>query len=109
MEKSISLLPDEIKLKIYNDYFHPKHKFKEIINVLKTSECQHLYYKILMPHIKYMFLNDKILLHYMIKHGDNYNFNIVYENNVIKKKKMYTLFDDKFNSFALEWLMYVYH
>jgi hypothetical protein len=112
LEENIGLLPDSIKLEIYDDYFGPKVKFKEMIKLLKSTECQQLEvsgYEKLSVYIKEMLTEDKPFLEYTIKHGVEYLFNNVYHDAVIKGEKHFKLITCPYQSFALAWMFYLYH
>jgi hypothetical protein len=112
LEENIGLLPDIIKLQIYNDHFYPKFKFKEMIELLESTECQQLKGSEcikLSVYIKEMLTEDKLFLEYTLKHGVEYRFNIVYNEAVIKGEKHFKLFTCPYKSFALAWIHYLYY
>jgi len=106
----LELLPDDIKLKIYDDYFSPQIKFKAMMKLINSIECQQLNnYKELSVFIKDMLTVDYDFLNYALHRGFENHFNTVYNEAIINNKQHFVLFTCPYESFALAWLFYLYH
>lgn len=118
MDKKFTLLPDDLKRKIYMDYFKAGIDIQDLCNnlieILQSSSCQRLEIELVVP-ILTKILDDKLAIEYLYnnycyteKHYSKNIFKLLYDQLVINKKKNFvnlSLVDD----FALSWLFYMYH
>jgi hypothetical protein len=97
---------------MYDDYFHPRHRFDKMIDILKSEECKTLKggYEKLGVYLEEMFeTHDVDLLLYTLKHGKKYDFDIVYKHIMIKRTRFFTGLKNKYEDWAMYWLCSLYH
>ena len=105
LEKHISALPEEIKRKIYKEYFEPTILYDKYIFILysEPSTClQTAELKNFLPTI----LAKKDTLHYILFQCDV--FRETYNNHKINKKKTFRLMSNG-ESFSAEILICLFH
>ena len=99
----IDNLPDDVKQKIYYDYFDIAFKYERVIKIFKrTSELTSKSSEILSRYVKKI-LNDEDLKKYMLCHC--VSFNNVYQYNDYGFK----FFENENERFALAWMWNEYH
>jgi hypothetical protein len=105
LEDRINNLPNDLKRKIYYDYFDSIYVYhSKVIEELNTNDCQRLStirLKCMIPII----LNNNSLTNYFIL--NNYVFKKLYYEHLDNKKTFKLM--NKIDSFALAWLYYLYH
>jgi hypothetical protein len=105
----ISRLPEDILRRIYDDHFHPRHRFDKIIKAMKNDSCTGEY-ELLSGHLEEMFeTQDVDLLLYLLKHGKKYYFDIVYKETIIKQKRFFANFHNKYEDWAMCWIFRFCH
>lgn len=105
MSDIISQLPEDIQRKIYTDHFETTLIYDEIQTILNSPESMHLEYIPLSEKILYIF-SKPLLVKYLLKYDPI--FCLLLDTHVIQKKKSFKLLSP-IHSFALAWLMYLYH
>lgn len=101
-----SEFPDELKLTIFNEHFKYNLKYDNLIQILNSETSQKLNISLLLPYIQENILNDKNYISFLIKINDT--FKNIYTSHFINHKKTFILMNIN-ESFALSWLMYLYH
>lgn len=101
-----SEFPDELKLTIFNDHFKYNLKYNDLTQILNSDTCQKLDIKLLLPYIQKNILNDQEYISFLLK--INNVFKNIYTQHYINHKKNFKLMNVN-ESFALSWLMYLYH
>jgi len=105
LEERIDNLPEDLKKKIYIDYFGSIYIFNKFINErLKMIESVKLNYCKIINIIPFI-INNKTIVEYLLE--NNNEFRLTY-NDHINGKKNFKLMDWN-NSIALSWLYYLYH
>lgn len=107
-------LPYDILRKIYVDYFHIKHKYVKMINIITNISSRQLLYKSvidLKPFVMDMLKNeDGEFLEYTLKHaGEKYYFKTVYNKFVLKNERAFKNIKCDYEALACNWLFYIYH
>ena len=97
-----SEFPDELKLTIFNDHFKYNLKYNDLTQILNSDTCQ----KLVLPYIQKNILNDQEYISFLLK--INNVFKNIYTQHYINHKKNFKLMNVN-ESFALSWLMYLYH
>ena len=120
-DKKLYLIPNDIKQKIYYDYFDPiikAHKLAdELILQLKSKNSIKLDIIDILPLLN-LVLENEYAIEYLNKnyyHLDTYlyqkinYFKKLYDQIIKRKIKNFILIDDPIQDFALSWLTYLYH
>ena len=106
--QNIQDLPDDIKTKIYKEYFEPKIKGRRLTVMLYKCNMSSSGYKTQVLFIKIIkeALNNEELCKYLVKtnkgFGHIYN---MYLNNTIE----FPLITDIYQKFAVAWILYTFH
>lgn len=105
IELLISLLPDELKFKIYKDHFEPKYYYEIYISLINSQKSSALEYN-LLSHCIPLFLSKQNVINYLYQKSEPfqksyYQHKIIHQKNFKKMKKG--------DSFALSILMQIYH
>lgn len=103
----INHLPDNIQKYIYFEYVKPDLILTELKNILNSKSSQNLDTKLLYNFLKKFILNDKQIIKYLL--DNDKVFELIYKEHIINDIKRFKNFNDKYESFALCWLMYLYH
>lgn len=101
-----SEFPDELKLTIFNDHFKYNLKYNDLIQILNSDTCQKLDIRLLLSYVQENILNDQEYISYLLK--INNVFKNIYTQHYINHQKNFKLMNVN-ESFALSWLMYLYH
>lgn len=105
LTRQISLLPQEIKNKMYKEYFEPElfyDKYTFILYSEPSMELDQSMLRELLPHI----FSKKRVIKMLCKRCEI--FRDVYNSHKLNKKKGFVKLKNG-NSFALEILFYLYH
>jgi len=105
LTQAISLLPQEIKDKIYKEYFEPELFYDKYMFILYSEPSMALdqsQLRELLPNI----LSNKLVIKMLCNRCET--FRDVYKSHKLKNKKGFSTFKNG-NSFALEILFYLYH
>jgi hypothetical protein len=109
LDKYIYEIPDDIKRKIYEEYFEPTIQAEELCNQLleklTTENSYQLSTKDILPFIEKI-LQNKIAISHLRK--INSTFSILYKQIIIEKKRNFILLLPS-NDIAMSWLCYLYH
>lgn len=109
LDKNIYEIPDDIKRKIYEEYFEPKLKAEklcdELLKNLNTSNSQNLNTKDILPLIKKI-LENKLAISYLNEIDST--FSMLYQHIILEKKRNFVLLLPE-NDMALSWLYMLYH
>lgn len=104
----IAKLPDDIKSKIYKEYFEPKIKRREITYMLYKCNLSSSDKSTQILFIKFIkkALNDEELCKYLVKTCKGFNdvYNM-YLNNTLG----FELITDKYQKFAVAWILLTHH
>ena len=101
-----SNFPNELKLTIFNEHFKYHLKYYELNEILESTTSMKLDISLLLPYVEKNILNDKEYISFLFKRNDI--FEIIYTSHFINHNKYFKLMDVN-ESFALSWLMYLYH
>tara|TARA_A100001015_G_scaffold129603_1_gene143760 strand:- start:5088 stop:5414 length:327 start_codon:yes stop_codon:yes gene_type:complete len=101
-----SKFPDELKLTIFNEHFKYKLKYNDLTQILNSELSQKLNISLLLPYVQENILNDKEYISFLLK--INNVFKNIYTQHYINHQKNFILMNVN-ESFALSWLMYLYH
>ena len=101
----IKKLPEELKIKIYKEYFEVEYYNKIILQALDTNNSISLQINDIRPLIP-IILSKKNLITYL--NINNSIFKELYNSHKFNNKKNFVLCK-KGDSFALSWLFYLYH
>lgn len=105
LEERINNLPEDLKKKIYIDYFGSIYIFNKFINErLKIYESVRLNYCKIINIIPFIINNHTIIQYLLV---NNSEFRNTYNDHIDGKKNFKLM--DRTNSFALSWLYYLYH
>jgi hypothetical protein len=108
-DKNLYEIPDDVKRKIYTDYFQPQIESeelcKELLINLKTHKSYILCIEDIIPYIKKI-LKNELAIKYLIK--NNKIFEDLYTDIVIHNKKNF-IHLGKEEDLALSWLFMLYH
>lgn len=120
IDNNLFLLPDDLKKKIYIEYFEPiieaQKLCNKLISLLHAKSSRQLDKDPIVP-ILTLILDNKWAIEYLNENYffvDEYNnkkqniFKILYNQIIINKKKNFIYFDIV-TDFALSWLHYLYH
>jgi hypothetical protein len=105
LEERINNLPEDLKKKIYIDYFGSIYIFNKFIN-----ERLKMYESVRLDHCKIIniipfIINNQTITEYLLK--NNNEFRLIYDDHKNGKKNFKLM--DWTNSFAISWLYYLYH
>ena len=81
-------------------------KYNDLTQILNSNTCQKLDITLLLPYIQKNILNDQEYISFLLK--INNVFKNIYTQHYINHKKNFKLMNVN-ESFALSWLMYLYH
>ena len=101
-----SNFPYELKLTIFNEHFKYHLKYHDLNKILESTTSMKLDISLLLPYLEKNILNDKEYISFLYKINDI--FEIIYTSHFINHNKYFKLMDVN-ESFALSWLMYLYH
>ena len=104
----INNLPTDIVKMIYINYIRPDliyTKLNIILNSIESQElnCYPLYRFIIDNNV----LQNKIIVKYLLK--NNNIFQIIYQQHIINKIKVFIRYPNIIESFAKCWICYLYH
>lgn len=105
MNNIINKLPEDIRFTIYKEHFEPEYINEFIVKALDTLDSCSLNTKDIRPLIP-IILSKKYLVSYLL--SNNLTFKKIYNSHKINGKKYFELMNNG-DSFALSWLMYLYH
>ena len=101
-----NILPDDVKRKIYNEYFLGQDLCNRYYNTVKSIECQRLEYRVLLPVIietlKHPCVIDEL------SRNTTTGYGYYYKEHYVKKEKSFKLLNTE-ESFTLCILMSLYH
>jgi hypothetical protein len=101
----INNLPHSLQLDIYDNFLVSKKLYNELMEELKSYRCIKLNHEELSKIIEKV-LENNLILKYLRK--NNKIFNNIYICHIINNNKNFKNMSN-INSFALSWLMYLYH
>jgi hypothetical protein len=105
LEERINNLPEDLKKKIYTDYFGLIYIFNKFINErLNMIESVRLSYCKIINIIPFI-INNETITNYLLE--NNNEFKLTYNDHMNGKKKFKLM--SWSSSFALSWLYYLYH
>ena len=105
LEERIDNLPEDLKKKIYIDYFGSLYIFNKFINErLKMIESVKLNCSKIINIMPFI-INNKTIVEYLLEH--NNEFRLTYNDHINGKKNFKKM--DWINSLVLSWLYYLYH
>ena len=120
-EKNLTLIPDDIKREIYEDYFEPIIKARKLCDelVFQLNSINSIKLNIIdiLPLLN-LVLENKYAIEYLYNNyyykdtitGEKINyFKILYEKIIKNKDKNFILINNPIEDFALSWLMHLYH
>ena len=99
-------LPNDIKKNIFHDHFEYILKYEELKQILNSNVSQKLNISLLLPYVNKFILNDQKYISFLLK--NNKIFKNIYTNHYIDHNKNFIHMNVN-ESFALSWLMYLYH
>ncbi len=107
IQEDIKKIPEDIKKKIFNEYFKHDLEYEKLDNILKNINSMKLNNKELIDYFEEKkILEDSSFIKYLqIK---NTIFKNIYNDHYINNKKSFILMN-KIESMCQCWLMYLYH
>jgi hypothetical protein len=121
IDKNLSLIPEDIKKKIYNDHFKLIIQSRELCDLLlielNSDKCINLDISDLFPLLSNVLINE-YAIEYLYNNYYHYDESTKKKNNYFKKlydkiiknnNRNFILIDNPIEDFALSWLMYMYH
>lgn len=96
-----NLLPQELKTKIYIEYFEVQLLYDEIKTIIMSKQCQALYNIDLGKFLQNHFVNQSFITYLREREKE---FNFIYQNEIINKNIKYV---DYYNLASL-WLFNLY-
>ena len=104
---SIMALPDDIKYKIYREYFEPVIKEKQILylSIRCNTAGNYKFQKLLIKIIKNT-LNNEYICSYLCKTCESFNYTY---NKYLKNRLEYTLITDEYEKFTVCFLHSLLH
>jgi len=106
--ENISYLPDDVKMKIYKEYFEPKIKESQLKCLLlkcNSFSNQKIIYTLNVKLMKYSIENENVL-NYLLK--KDIIFKEVYDQ-FVNDTLMFKLITDKYEKFFMTWFFRLYH
>jgi len=103
--KNINNLPHSLQLDICNNFLVSKKLYNELMKEIESYRCMILDYEELAKIIKNI-LENNLIVNYLCK--NNKIFNNIYTDHIVNNNKQFEKMSN-INSFALSWLMYLYH
>lgn len=103
--KNINNLPYILQLDICNNFLVSKKLYNELMKEIESYRCMILDYEELAKIIKNI-LENNLIVNYLCK--NNKIFNNIYTDHIVNNNKEFKKMSN-INSFALSWLMYLYH
>jgi hypothetical protein len=114
-----SKLPQDVLKYICDSHFNTKNRFDTMLALVKSVRCRQLYHEELLPFVKEMFVTNRELLLYTLRHfrnpakgSDDVSDAFIMAYSIFTKGNLDMQFPRlkcKFERFALTWLMYAYH
>jgi hypothetical protein len=100
-------LPHDVLQKIYVDHFSPESIIHHLMEIIKSEECQRLHYQELGDYLEKTVLPNPVVVKKLQK--ENPIFEQLYREEIVGRNKHFRLFTNIYHSFALAWLMILYH
>jgi hypothetical protein len=107
IEKMKRRLPDDVLRKIYDNYFSPEQICNKLQSLLVSKECCSLYYFELGEYLENVVFKEPLAVNKLKK--ENPLFLQIYHEEIVLDRRHFVKFENKYQSFALAWLMYLYH
>ena len=105
IENVIALLPQDIKTKIFKEYFEIKVLYEELIILVRSEECCSLYHENLAKLLPCVFCNE-LLMKYIIER--EIEFSQVLKNNSQLVPKINEYDKEYYENIACLWLYNLY-
>jgi hypothetical protein len=113
----LTLIPDDVKRNIYENFFSPKKLINELLDELNSISCKQLEIKKIVPLLKIVLENKMAFdyfynqYYYLCPYSNKKSnfFRLLYDQIILKKKKNFIKIQDPLEDFCLSWLMYLYH
>ena len=106
-EKVNRTLPDDILRSIYDNYLSPQLVFDKLQNILKSKESQSLNYYPLGEYLENVVFKEPLVIEKLKKEDSLFLF--IYRTEIGQNIRTFVKFTNKYQSFALTWLMHLYH
>jgi len=106
-EKVNRTLPDNILRTIYDNYLSPDSVCNKLQTILESEESRRLNYFPLSEYLETVVLKEPLVVEKLKK--TNPLFLFIYKKEISQNSRTFTKFSNKYNSFALSWLMHLYH
>jgi hypothetical protein len=108
LENIATQLPYDILHKIYKDHFSPETVvISHLMKMIESKECQDLHYFELGDYLEKSVLPNPVVVKKLQK--ENPLFAQLYQEEIVRGKKHFARFESTYYSFALAWLMFLYH
>jgi hypothetical protein len=106
-EKVNRTLPDDILRSIYDNYLSPQLVYDKLQNLLKSKESQSLNHFPLGEYLEKVVFKEPLVVEKLKKEDSLFLF--IYKTEINQNNRTFVKFTNKYQSFALSWLMYLYH
>ena len=107
LETVNKMLPDDVLKKIYDNYFSSDIIIHKLTDILNSKESQNLNHHRLSEYLKKVVLGNKEVVEKLKK--ENPLFLQIYKEEIVCNQRHFKLIENKYESFAMAWLMYLYH
>jgi hypothetical protein len=105
IENVIALLPQDIKTKIFFEYFETKVLYEELIELVRSEECCNLYHQNLAKILPCVFRNE-LLMKYLNERESEFSQVLKKNTQLVPKQNEYN--KEYFENFACLWLYNLY-
>jgi hypothetical protein len=106
-EKVNRTLPDDILRSIYDNYLSPQLVYDKLQNILKSKESQSLNCYPLGEYLENVVFKEPLVIEKLKKEDSLFLF--IYRTEIGQNIRTFVKFTNKYQSFALTWLMHLYH
>lgn len=107
LEKVNRTLPDDILRTIYDNYLSPQLVCDKLQIILQSKESRNLNHFPLSCYLEKVVFKDSLVIEKLKR--ENPLFLNIYLKEVEENNRHFVNFKNKYDSFALSWLLYLYH
>jgi hypothetical protein len=107
LEKINQTLPDDILRTIYDNYLSPQLVYDKLQLILKSKESRNLNHFPLSEYLEKVIFKEPLVIE-KLKMEDPL-FLLIYSKEFVENSRTFKKFSNKYDSFALSWLMHLYH
>jgi hypothetical protein len=107
LEKLNRTLPDDVLRNIYDNYLSPQSVYDKLQIILKSKESINLNYFPLSEYLEKVVFREPLVIEKL--KIENPLFLLIYVQEIVQNTRTFTNLKNKYDSFALSWLMFLYH